>query len=89
MPRTARSARSKRSWVPHDTRDQVVDYVRYWQQRTELVLVQSEMEGCTQGATILPEQYRCLWYVVPEIEIYQKNPHSGYLVGMDFLSPFR
>ena len=26
----------KRSWAPHDTRDEVVDYVRYWSGRTEL-----------------------------------------------------
>lgn len=26
----------KGSWVPHDTRDQVVDYVAYWKDRTEL-----------------------------------------------------
>ena len=24
------------AWVPHDTRDQVVDYVRYWSDRTEI-----------------------------------------------------
>ena len=23
-------------WVPHDTRDQIVDYIRYWTRRTEL-----------------------------------------------------
>ena len=26
----------KESWVPHDTRDEVVDYVRRWHERTEI-----------------------------------------------------
>ena len=26
----------KGSWVPHDTRDEIVDYVRYWNGRTEI-----------------------------------------------------
>ena len=27
-------------WVPHDTRDAVVDYVRYWNERTEIAVRQ-------------------------------------------------
>ena len=30
----------KGAWVPHDTRDEVVDYVRYWTDRTELAASQ-------------------------------------------------
>jgi hypothetical protein len=26
----------KGCWVPHDTRDQIVDYVGYWTERTEI-----------------------------------------------------
>ncbi len=27
-------------WIPHDTRDEVVDYVRYWNERTEIAVRQ-------------------------------------------------
>ncbi len=30
----------KGAWVPHDTRDEVVDYVKYWTDRTELAASQ-------------------------------------------------
>jgi hypothetical protein len=45
LTQAARHSSSKGSkttgrWVPHDTRDQVVDYVRYWNGRTEVTAQQ-------------------------------------------------
>jgi transposase-like protein len=40
-------------WVPHDTRDQVVDYVNHWTQRTELPAKRHAAMSAVVGEPVL------------------------------------
>ena len=37
---------SKGVWVPHDTRDEIVDYVKHWSESTEIGQPFARLAGC-------------------------------------------
>ena len=78
-------------WVPHDIRDAIVDFIKYWSARTELPLLwlglasskyydwRSRYGKVNEHNGLIPRDFWLEdWEKEAIIQFHEKNPPEGY-----------